>query len=78
MQSTMSSIKHHKLKRRIELNERKALEILKNYFEQFYKLFKPGYNFTSIQVHGNIVVFKFMEILLYSCRDTMQFILHFC
>ena len=27
-----SSIKHHKLKRRVELKERKILEILKNHF----------------------------------------------
>ena len=33
-----SSIKHYKLKRRVELKERKILEILKNPFGQFYKL----------------------------------------
>ena len=33
-----SSIKHHKLKRRVELKERKILEILKNHFGQFHKL----------------------------------------
>ena len=30
--------KHHKLKRRVELKERKILEILKNHFRQFYKV----------------------------------------
>ena len=33
-----SSIKHRKLKRRVELKERKVLEILKNHFGQFHKL----------------------------------------
>ena len=33
-----SSIKHHKLKRRVELKERKILEILKNLLGQFYIL----------------------------------------
>ena len=29
---------HHKLKRRVELNERKILEILKNHFRQYSQL----------------------------------------
>ena len=33
-----SSIKHHKLKRRVELKERKTSDILKDHFGQFYKL----------------------------------------
>ena len=33
-----SSIKQHKLKRRVELKERKILEILKNHLGQFYEL----------------------------------------
>ena len=36
--SLYSSIKHHKLKRRVELKERKILEIIKNHFGQFHKL----------------------------------------
>ena len=32
-----SSIKHHKLKRIVELKEREVLEILKNHFGKFYK-----------------------------------------
>ena len=53
-----SFIKHHKLKRRVELKERKILEILKNYFAQFYNLIND-----NCQLHtsyGLKIIFKLM------------------
>ena len=43
--SYYSSIKHHKLKRRVELKERKILEILKNHFGPFFKSKNNNINF---------------------------------
>ena len=34
--------KHNKLKRRVEVKDRKIVEILKNHFGQFYKLKKDN------------------------------------
>ena len=70
-----SSIKHHKLKRRVELKERKILEILKNHFGQFYKFNNDNQIHTSYglkkktNVHCTISFLLPCSWILYSCRD---------
>ena len=61
MEVYYSSIKHHKLNRRVELKERKIMEILKNYFEQFHKLNNDNSQFhTTSYGLSNICTISFL------------------
>ena len=53
-----SSLKHHKLKRRVELKERKRLEILKNHLGLYQLSIKETYTIFHFynHVHGNYII----------------------
>ena len=55
-----SSIKHHKLKMRVELKERKIFEILKNHFgRQFHKLNNDNSYFILLAM---VLIYNFIPI----------------
>ena len=72
MEVYYSSIKHHKLKRRVELKERKTLEILKNHFGQFHKLNMIIVNFILLaMVFQAYVHTTFMNTTFLYCKNVI-------
>ena len=66
-----SSIKHHKLKRRVELKEREELDILKNNFNLSYQ--KNMYNFISITTFMVTTLLDSLECDMFTkCFQIMQ------
>ena len=71
-QSTISSIKHHKLKRRMELKERNIWKILKNHIGQFHlrKLHTSygGLIITYVQFTSILHSWKLLCCMVFMCR----------